>query len=274
MKVVVTGASGFLAGRVIRSLLSQGIECVGVARRAVPEALRVVRYSDAPGGDVLVHLAEESDRARAAEGGIAYEKAAAETLTALLAKGYSRVVYASSSALYGDQSPRAHQGSDAVFVTDTYTRIKRDAELAVLQGPGVVARLANLYGPGMASSNVVSTILRQIPGEGALKVLDDAPVRDFLWAEDAASAIAAMVMGRPNGLFNVGSGQGTSIRDLAATALSVAGQESRMIVATSPTGRQSHLVLDIESTTTTFSWCPRVPLDEGLRVLMARKSAH
>jgi len=274
MKVVVTGASGFLAGRVIRSLMNRGIQCVGVARSALPNTLRVARYADSPTGDVLVHLAEESDRARAAERGSAYEKAATETLAALLAKEYSRIVYASSAALYGDQSPRPHRGDDAVFVTDTYTRIKRYAELAVLEGPGVVARVANLYGPGMANSNVVSTILRQIPGEGPVEVLDDAPVRDFLWADDAASAIAAMVTGQPYGLFNVGSGQGTSIRELAKTALSVAGEANRTIVGTKPSGRPSHLVLDVKSTTTSFSWRPRMALDEGLRVLLAGKSAH
>jgi nucleoside-diphosphate-sugar epimerase len=274
MKVVVTGASGFLARRVIRSLVSPGIDCVGVTRRVVPETLRVVSYADSPAGDILVHLAEEPDRARAEAGGVTYEKAAAETLAALLAKKYSRIVYASSAALYGDQSTHLHQASDAVFVTDTYTRIKRHAELAVLAGPGVVARLANLYGQGMASSNVVSTVLRQIPGEGALEVLDDAPVRDFLWADDAASALAAVAMGRPHGLFNIGSGQATSIRGLAQTALALAGQTNRRIVATSPTGRLSYLVLDVGSTIAQFSWAPSMSLEEGLRMLIAGKTAH
>ena len=47
-------------------------------------------------------------------------------------------------------------------------------------------RLANVYGPGMAANNVMSDILGQVPGDGPLVVRDIAPVRDYLWIEDAA----------------------------------------------------------------------------------------
>lgn len=268
MKVVVTGASGFLGRALMRALASRRLDAVGVSRRPAPGLVQVADYADAPAGDVLVHLAELNDRRAAAAAGEAYEQEATRTLRALLDKGYGRVVYASSAVLYGDATEAPHAPGDPVHVTDAYTRVKRACELMVLQRGGVAVRLANLYGPGMARGNVLTAILDQIPAPGPIRVLDTGPVRDFLWAEDAALALAAVAAGRATGVFNVGSGTGTSILALAQTALQAAGQPRRTIEATAPAGRPSKILLDIADTQSAFDWAPATPLPAGVRSLL------
>ena len=174
------------------------------------DAVRVRSYTETPAGDVLIHLAEEASRSTVATLGAAYESTAVQTVADLLGRSYARVIYASSTVLYGGASSTPHMPDDAVYITDAYTRLKRTAELAVLESPrGTVARLANVYGPGMSSRNVISTILGQIPGSGPLVVMDTAPVRDFLWVDDAAEAFAELATATTaQGVFNLATGIG------------------------------------------------------------------
>ena len=271
LKVVITGASGFLGGYVLQILSSQkNVEVIPVTRRNIADWCSVSDYAQSPEGDVLIHLAEDNDRTQVARSGEVYEESALNTLTALLEKGYRRVVYASSSVLYGDAGVHAHRSNDPIESTDAYTRIKRKSELAVLKLPGgIVVRLANIYGPGMSNKNVMSAILPQIPGEGALKVMYTNPIRDFIWVEDAAECIMALALDgfKERGesrLFNVGTGVGTSIGSLAEMALGIAGQPNRVVHAQYASDRPSSLILDFSDTTSACGWKPKTSLRQGL----------
>jgi len=274
LQIVVTGASGFLGDMVVRNLATRGVEVVPVSRRPLPGSVRVADYADTPGGDVLVHLAEERDRAVAERQGEGCERGSARVMAALLQKRWRRVIYASSAALYGDAECSPRKTRDVVEASDAYSRLKLAGERAVLGSRiGAVARLANLYGPGMAESNVVSAILRQIDGEGPLVVRDTAPVRDFIWVGDAAEAIARMAMGGARGLFNVGSGNGVSVGALAALALKLAGRDDRQVRSSEPGERRSCIVLDISETVATWAWGPETDLERGLGLLLRDRIA-
>jgi nucleoside-diphosphate-sugar epimerase len=267
MQVAITGASGFLGRELSSRLRASGHEVSALSRRAGPGLDFVQDYARDVHAEVIVHLAETSDRRAANAAGDNYERQALATLRALLGSGARRFVYASSAALYGDESARARRTDDPVLATDTYSRLKLASEGLVLSAPGVegvVARITNLYGAGMSDANVVSRILAQIPGHGPVQVLDDGPVRDFLWVGDAARALQAMVEGRAGGVFNVGSGGGTSVRDLALLALRAAGQPDRGVEALQPSSRPSTLVLDPTLTRRTFDWQPETSLSLGL----------
>ena len=275
MKVVITGASGFLGGYVLRLLYKyENVEAIAVTRKNIAGWFTVSDYSESPVGDVLIHLAEDNDRAHVAKSGKAYELEVIKTIAALLAKGYRRVIYASSSVLYGDEEFHAHSPNDPIQSNDTYTRVKQQSELAVLKTHGgLVVRLANIYGPGMSKNNVISAILRQIPGEGRLEVMDKTPVRDFIWVEDAAEGIVALALSNYNvnnrsALFNLGTGIGTSIGSLAELALDVAEQPERLVYANNVSERQSSLILDFSDTTSACGWQPKTSLRQGLTKIL------
>jgi len=274
VRVVVTGASGFLGGFVVEACAQANISVVPVARRPCPGCVQVRNYTDIPEGDVLIHLAEERDRSSAEASGAAYERAAESTLATLLARDWERVIYASSSVLYGDTHTAPRKPGASVVINDTYTRVKIHGEKSILAtGSGIVVRLANLYGPGMASSNVVSTILQQLDQEGPIKVRDTGPVRDFLWIEDAAKAIASIAAtemegSNIRGIYNVGTGTGISIGELAQLTCKLAGFPDRQVLATHPSERNSCVVLDIETTRATWGWAPTTDLSDGIKTLL------
>jgi UDP-glucose 4-epimerase len=152
--------------------------------------------------------------------------------------------------------------------------MKHAAEGLVLQRGGVAARLANIYGPGMPATNVLSDILAQLATDGPVKVMDDSPVRDFLWLDDAAAALATMALKSAAGVFNVGTGIGTSIAQLAQTVLAAAGQAGRSVESQRTAQGRSHLVVDATNTTAVFGWRPAVSLSQGIAALVRHPSGR
>lgn len=252
----------------VANLARDGVEVIGVSRHPLPGLVEVASYADAPGGDVLVHLAEASDRRWVEANGGHYEQVALATLRSLLGKGFDRVIYPSSAVLYGDQSETLLRVEDPVHIVDTYTRLKYASEQSVLERRGIVARLVNLYGPGMSKDNVLSEIMKQLSLDGPVRVLDTTPRRDFLWISDAAAALAAMSLGKAVGIFNVGTGVATSILDLAHIVLNVAGQTGRVVESARQVTGSSHLAVDITKTYAEFGWQPTTSLQEGIEKLV------
>jgi UDP-glucose 4-epimerase len=271
MKIVVTGSSGFIGQVVVRELLTRGVDVLGVCRTPVDSDLPLVvisDYSHTPVGDVLIHLAEDSNLTSVQKKGANYQKQALNVLSGLVNKGFSHVIYGSSSLVYGTKDDYPRNPNESVFPENIYTQTKLACEKFILEVKGISVRMANIYGFGMASNTVISDILKQIPGNNPIQVRDDSPVRDFLWVEDAACGIVEMALSSGSGIYNLGSGAGVSIGDLLEKILHLAGQSYRQIQVLQPSKETSNLILDISLTTSTFGWLPKVEFEEGLRCLV------
>ena len=270
MDIWVTGASGFLGRHVVEALVASDHRVFAVSRQetiapATALAISVNDYAEiAPEPKaVLVHLAENN-----LVGADQKRDEATELLDRLLEKPFDRVIYASSATVYGDQNPNANTEDQTITPNGGYAQAKAERERHVLAQGGTVLRIANVYGPGMSNANVLSDIMSQLDGQDPVQVRDDTPVRDYIWAEDVGDAVLAIVNKGKTGVYNIGSGVGVSVRELAQGFLALTGQNNREIVATAPSLEASNLVLDTHKTTQETDWSAKTDLTTGLKRLL------
>lgn len=154
-----------------------------------------------------------------------------EVLHAALAAGIERVVFTSSREVYGEperlpvpedaplQPKNAYGVSKACG--EFYCRAFAERGLDV-----VILRLANVYGPG-DRDRVIPLFLEHSRRNEPLIVYGGTQILDFVWVEDVVDALLASA-GRSgwSGPVNVGSGFGTSIRELAHEIICRTGSQS------------------------------------------------
>ena len=119
-KVIVTGATGFI-GTALCKRLEQDKEysIIKITRaKNIQGYLRVNSYQDSPAGDILIHLAEDSDRARVNKVGDIYRQNTGKVIEELLRKKYNKIIYGSSSIVYGDKGTEPYSENRCTYSTD------------------------------------------------------------------------------------------------------------------------------------------------------------
>lgn len=268
MKIVVTGASGFIGTHLIKKLLRTNFEICCVSRQPINirNSVTVKTYYDTPVGDTLIHLAENSNRIKGNQ-----TNHSTTILKHLSSKGFKRIIYLSSVAVYGDKSLKPHKPDEKVFPYDNYSKYKIACEKIIKEKNGVVARLSNIYGPGMSKDNVFSKIIRQVFPNKNIKIWSGRPIRDFLWVEDAAEALVKMALGSEIGIFNVASGRSVSIKELIRIIINAYGLKGDYQVEfTKNIDHASTIAVDISKTCKDFEWMPQKRLEEGIKELLNR----
>ena len=261
MRVLVTGANGFVGKHLCRHLQEQGDLVVeaqgppgGSGRADVssvdvmdPAGVRAAVESARP--DVIVHLAglssvakshAEPDRTFAVNVlGAVYVLVAARD-----AAPRSRILLIGSAEMYGPLAAGARATEDfPLRPVSPYAASKVAAEVAGFQfhratGLEVVGvRPFNHIGAGQAPSFVVPSFARQIDAlrktrrPGTLEVGDLTVTRDFSHVEDVVRAYRVLaVEGRAGETYNVCSGEGRTIRSLLEEMLRIAGVTARINV--------------------------------------------
>ena len=270
MKVVITGASGFLGKALQKMLVMKGDDVYGFTRGSKEGFINVSSYTQLPIIDdaVLVHQAQSRDNSTN------YNQSEVDLCGALAARHWCHVVYASSALVYGDRHRHPHMPEEPVTPFNEYTKMKIECEEIFAAAGATCLRISNLYGPGMSDHSVVADILRQLPGEGPMKLKDPKPVRDFLWIKDAAACLAAACSAKVSSTFNSGSGKSITVGDLARMALHIAGEQVRAVATVGESDSSSCLKLDISKTRFMLSWSPETDLRSGLTTLLKAKQCQ
>lgn len=273
---LVTGATGFIGRALVGVLLDRGWDVVGASR--TPST----RTSDVPLVDysalgqhrqrVCFHLASSAEGTADDE----QRNDALALLHELLRMRFPRVISASSAAVYGDRTARPHREDGATNPRTAYARLKLSCETPVLEAGHTVARITNTYGAGMSPRNVLSDLLRQLPGP-VIRVHDASAVRDFVHVEDVAAALADLGSSASEddaaGVFNVGTGVGTRVDDLAQGLARHTGAGTLEVRSEAPAEESgSTLVIDPSRLHARLCWRARLPLGRGLERLVQERA--
>lgn len=205
---------------------------------------------------------------------------AVSLMEAMRDAGVSRVVLASSGAVYGSQPQQPVRETADVDPDSPYAVSKLAAETYIhtigrLWGIETVAlRIFNAYGPGqhlpVSHAPVVPRFLRQAISGGSVVLYGNGnQVRDFVYVSDVVDALiqAASTADINRSVFNIGSGHGTSIAELVDVMEGVIGKSINRIVNPERQGGVSELIGDISLAADKLGYQPSVTLHEGLSLM-------
>jgi len=138
----------------------------------------------------------------------------------------------------------------------------------------VVYRLQNVYGPGQSLINpytgIVSLFAQKAKAGEVIPVYEDGEIiRDFVFIDDVASAIAAGTLhsGANAHPYDIGSGEATSIMRLAKITAAHYGAPAPEVNGRFRDGDVRHASCTIDESQSALSWKPQVMVEEGIRRL-------
>lgn len=142
-----------------------------------------------------------------------------------------------------------------------------------------VARITNPYGPGQPSARtaygVINRMIHLAIADRALTIYGDgAQLRDYVHVDDVVAALVAMAASpeADGRAFNVGSGTGTKLVDLAEQVIAIAGRGRVEHIAWPPLAQQvetGDFIADISRIGSELGWRPAVALRDGLEQTVA-----
>lgn len=297
---LVTGGAGFIGSHVVHRLVKIGAKVrvldnlsTGFRKNLEPVADRIEFFE----GD----SSDPSVAARAVEGcGYVFHLAALASVTLsmeeplrshlhcatstlnmlhLAAKhGVRRVIFASSSSVYGDEPWVSKRESDALSPLSPYAAAKLAGEMycrSFTSGFGLEAvslRYFNIFGPRQDPNSQYSAVIprfvsRILSGDRPIVYGDGGQSRDFCFVENVVDAnlLAATVPGVGGKGINIACGESISLLDLLRKLGDLLGRKIEPIFEPARPGDIRQSLADITLARQLLGYHPRVGIEEGLR---------
>lgn len=297
MRVLVTGACGFVGRYLLAELASRGHTSYGMDRGAAPSDLPVQEFlstdiCDASALKTAVHhIAPDACVHLAALAFVPSGKSSPRMMTEVNVMGTvnllealrsdspaTRLLFVSTAQVYGTHTrPAPVREDDALHPESLYGITKAAADgIALLYArqydmPVMVARPYNHIGPGQAPDYVVSSFARQVLAirQGktpVIKVGNLESRRDFTDVRDIARAYALLIeKGIPGEAYNIASGHQVKIGEILTTLCELTGVHPEIIREESLFRPDDHcLELDSSRLRKTTDWSPLIPLRQTL----------
>jgi nucleoside-diphosphate-sugar epimerase len=278
MKVLVTGASGFVGRALVEELrhAEAAYEVHPLARADGDLADEGVADATvaAFAPDVVVHSAARIGVVRCSEEpGLAVRSNV--LATALIARAAAahgaRFAYVSTSDVYGSAAVADEETPPAPESLYALTKLWGEQAAALYAPEGLqIIRLANPYGPGVdpgEAKGAVPTMLRQADAGEPIPVFRG-EARAFCWIGDVVRAIRLVLESGEPGTYNVGwDGELVALVDVARVACELTGAPQELIEEVEPPAGRVMTRIATERIRA-LGWRAEVSLDEGMRLLL------
>ena len=308
MRVIVTGGAGFIGSHVVDALLARGesVVCIDefndyydprIKRHNLRGALRSERFRLVEGDlgdeavltetfrenpDALVHLAARAGvRPSLEEPALYYRvncEGSAKLLEACRAAGVSRVVFASSSSVYGGNTKVPFHEDDPVErPVSPYAASKRAGELLChtyhhLYGMHTSClRFFTVYGPRQRPEMAIHKFTRLLTAGKPIPLFGDgSSSRDYTYVDDIVDGVVR-ALDRPNGfrIYNLGESRTVTLRELTEKLAAALGVELRADRQPAQPGDVDTTYADVSRAREELGYAPSVPIEEGLERFVA-----
>ena len=301
MHALVTGAAGFIGSTLAERLLNDGADVVGIDcftdyyPRAVKErnlagiighsrfTFHETRLQDADlprllaGRTHIFHLAAQAGVRKSWGRDFAVYtanniEATQALLEASVGAGVERLVYASSSSVYGDAAPLPMREDALPQPVSPYGVTKLAAEqLCYLYHanhgvPAVSLRYFTVYGPRQRPDMAFHRFLRRTILQQPITLFGDGEqTRDFTFVSDAVgAAVAAATRGVPGRVYNIGGGSRVSMNEVLEMIARVVGRRPLLTFDSAQKGDMRHTFADTRLARVDLGFVPLVGLEHGL----------
>jgi UDP-glucuronate 4-epimerase len=294
VRYVVTGAAGFIGSHLVERLAALGHEVVGVdcftdyydpaLKHENARGFEIVRLDLAEqplpelvaGVDGIFHLAGQPGVRSFGDVFPLYVRRnliATDRVFSAAAEAGTRVVFASSSSVYGD-SARYPAPEDAVpLPLSPYGITKLSCEhlaRAYSKAFGldvVVLRYFTVYGPRQRPDMAFTRLVRALASGGTFDLYGDgSQSRNFTYVGDAVEATVAAMTGAPSdAIYNVGGGTEATMLEVIEVLERLTGRALALRKLPAVPGDVRRTSGDIGRIRSELGWRPLTPLAEGLR---------
>jgi UDP-glucuronate 4-epimerase len=305
-RVVVTGAAGFIGSHLVEALAGRSDEVIGIdnfdpfyPRRMKERNLREIGQ---PAGfcfyeqemlevepvarlltadSVVVHLAGKAGVRPSITDPVGYARAnvtgTAAVLEAARRAGVQRIVFGSSSSVYGDSTPVPfREDALALEPVSPYAATKRASELLVhalasLHGFRVAClRFFTVYGPRQRPDLAIHAFARRmVEGRPLTLFGDGTQSRDYTYCDDIVRGVLAAIdwtATAPRGvdIFNLGGNHPVPLKTLVAALSAALDIEPTVEWAPMQPGDVQQTWADLGKSARVLGYAPRTKLEEGI----------
>jgi UDP-glucose 4-epimerase len=301
MKFIVTGGAGFIGSNIVKKLVSRGDHVIvidnlntGNEENLASIKDKIIFFKDSilnlellekqtQGIDGVFHqaaLASVQDSFSKPEEYHNVNVIGTENILKLAKKNNFKVVYASSSSVYGNPEKIPIKESDSKNPINPYAETKLDKEKLAKKysemGVKVIGlRYFNVFGKGQSKeyAGVLKLFLEKIRDGLPPKINGDgSQFRDFVYVEDVADAnIMSMDSKINHEFFNVGTNTSITILDLAQTIIKSSGLDIEVIFGPSLKGDVQKTIANIDLIEDKIGWKPKVFLEKWIENIISMK---
>lgn len=295
MKVLVTGGAGFIGSHVVDRLLQEGHEVsvidnlstgkrknlnkkaklykMDIQSRGVDRVIRTQRPT------TIVHLAAQMN-VRLSTEDPTFDASVNILGTINLLEhatrhGVRKIIFASSGgAVYGEQDVFPASESHRTDPLSPYgiSKLAGEKYLAYYSHETgirhVALRFGNVYGPRQEPEGEAGVIAiftkKMLKGEQPIINGTGKQTRDFVYVDDVVESIMATLSPEIEGIYNVGTGQETTVNDCYKLLKEFTKSDCKDLYGPAKKGEQLRSVLDVTKLRESFGWDAHVSLSEGL----------
>ncbi|MFJ7827551.1 NAD-dependent epimerase/dehydratase family protein [Psychrobacillus sp. NPDC096623] len=290
MKILVTGAAGFIGSYVVQDLLEKKFSVVAVDNLStgslinLPEnvffydiditknELETIFQIESP--DYVIHLAAQSSVIESMSNPV--EDCQANLFGTLNILRYARqyevkkCVIASTAAVYGNPTIFPVLEDSKLSPLSFYALSKLSAEKYALLYEKLfglksnILRFSNVFGPKQPNGVITTIIKRLIEGETPI-IYDGNQTRDFIYVKDVAHACVQSMLSEQTGIFNISSNIEFSIKQVYKEISDLMGVHTEPDYKVLREGEIERSVLSNGKAIASLGWSPNYRLEEGLK---------
>ena len=299
MRVLITGAAGFLGSHLTDAVLAEGHEVLGVdnlctgSLRNLEHLKREPRFEfieqdicepfDPKQVDYVFNFASPASPADYMRLGIEtlmVGSAGTHNLLEIAAKYQAKFLHASTSECYGD--PDEHPQTEAYWghvnpigPRSVYDEAKRFSEALVTaycryrKVDTRLVRIFNTYGPRLQANDgrVISNFMTQaLRGDDLTIYGDGGQTRSFCYVSDEIDGILKLSRSDEHTPVNIGNPSEWTILDCANAVKRVTGSSSKIVFHPLPQDDPTQRQPDITKARTLLGWEPKIDLETGLKL--------